>query len=89
MYVYLFKSGDWVAESDVQSSVVLGERVNGVILDQLHHTAVHSGLREPILPTGRYYSDEFVGPGLADCEGVLAGHSGGVSDEERAVWHVS
>ena len=88
-HAHLVKSGDRVAESYVQSCIVLCEWVDGIVLNQLHHAAIASGVGEPIHPVGEYDPDEFVRPGPANGECVLSGDAGRVSNEEGTVGHVS
>ena len=88
-HAHLVKSGDRVAESYVQSCIVLCEWVDGIVLNQLHHAAIAGGVGEPIHPVGEYDPDEFVRPGPANGECVLSGDTGRVSNEEGTVGHVS
>ena len=77
---YLLESRDRDTERDVQSWVVLGERIGRVELDQISHSHVASGLRKTVHAVGRDDSNEFVCAGLPNGECVLAQYSGGVPD---------
>lgn len=51
-----------MCEHQVQSGVVLHQRVVLVVPDQLHHRAERQGVREAVLPVAVVNLDEFVVP---------------------------
>ena len=79
---------DGIAQSDIQLRAVRCQRVLSIVGHQGHHRFKLEGLRKAVQPVLLKDSNEPVDSALSQREGVVAGYTGSVSDEEGPVWHV-